>query len=169
MPVLFRPKINEVYETTAQWWGNQGQIQFIAHAITADGATRLAPIKAVGAGGGAGNHPDQLYWRDNSAQITAAIARLGARIIRIEIDCTLMPCTRGQNCCLYVVPQLVNQVRPNTTIRFFSHRDENMARGNENSKRYFDCQSNDGHAALERAYNANRDWCWAPYDGRHYA
>ncbi|WP_374086957.1 hypothetical protein [Methylomicrobium lacus] len=167
MPDLHRPKIAAIYNLTYNWWQNAGAINYVAHAITAaPAAFPLANSIAIAAGGGPNQHPDQQYWQGNMA---AAIAAAGgaAAIVRVEVDCTLMPCDGQFNGCLFRVPYLIRQAGlPNKPLRIFSHRDEGIG-GAGTSKRYFDCNSSDNNAALIAAHAANNGWSWTPWNGAY--
>ncbi len=167
---LRRPKIAAIYGVADDWWQNVGAINYIAHAITAAGTAHpLGNAIAIAAGGGgAANHPDQVYWRNqNNAQIAAGVlaAGGGAAVVRIEIDCTLMPCANNQNACVYRVPALING-KPGLAgkpLRIFSHRNEGGPGQVGSSNRVFDCVAGAGNAALLAAFNANRGWGWVPW------
>lgn len=157
---LARPKIAAIYNQVNGWWNNAGAIQYIAHAITAGpNAANLGAAIAVAAGGGPNQHPDQQYWQNAPAVIPG--------ILRIEIDCTLMPCDGQFNGCLYRVPYLLRQAGfANIPLRIFSHRDENMG-GNGSSKRVIYCNSSDNNATLTDAMARHDDWGWVPWAGAY--
>lgn len=165
-----RPQIPAIYNTVWDWYNQAGAIHYVAHAILqGPTANQLAAPLAIGAGnGGPQNHPDQQYWIQN-INITHNLQQivLGGNLIRVEIDCTLMPCNAAQVGCLFRVPHLIGV--NNVPLRIFSHRDE---RGGaqlytETSKRYLDCNSSDTNQALQTAYDANNGWRWDPWAGNY--
>lgn len=174
MPMLQRSKLATIYNVVNGWYANVGAIQYIAHGITAGGAAHaLGGALAIGAGGGgAANHPDQVYWsaaRDVAIAAGVAAAGGAAAIVRIEIDCTLTPCAGNAMSCVYRVPQLINGKAglAGKPLVIFSHRDEGMAGAGESTKRVFNCNAGDGNAALLAAYNNHRGWSWVPWAGNY--
>ena len=157
---LRRPKLAAIYNLTNGWWVNAGAIQYVAHGITAaHAAVNLGPVLAIAAGGGPNQHPDQQYWQGHAPPAGAA------GFVRIEIDCTLTPCTGQFDGCLYRVPYLLRQAGyANVPLRIFSHREEGMG-GGGSSKRYITCNSADQNAALTVAMNNHDDWGWVPWAG----
>ena len=158
MPLL-RPALPLINNVMSDWWQNHAGVSFIAHAVTATSVVPLGPEAQSGNGGTPPNHPDQVFWKRLSANRPAAAA-----VLRIEVDCTLMPCDgkKGNGCCLYVVPQkIVAAGYPNKPVRFFSHRDEQMGATPLQNKRMFHCNSSDKHDALDAAYNTHENWFWS--------
>jgi len=159
MPSLIRPKHPTVYAACANFWQG-GPVWFVAHIIRAGGGvTQIAGPSADGAGHPATSHPDQRYW--------AAIDALDlAHAVRIEIDCTLMPCREhGHNSCLYRVPRLIrDRGGAAIAVRFFSHRNENLGDSavQRDNKRYFNCATGMDNDALGDAYDGHGHWTWAP-------
>lgn len=77
--------------------------------------------------------------------------------VRIEIDCTLLPCSVGLHACLIQVPARIQALGiPNKPLRIFSHRNE-LAVRDYSDKRYFDCNSSNTPAQLATALT-NSDW-----------
>jgi hypothetical protein len=174
LPQLARPKIATIYNAVQNWYQHGGGVNYIAHAIIAGPqAIQLRPAtNAAGIGGSPGNHPDQLYWATPGgiliAAITNSIAAAGgvAAILRIEIDCTLMPCNVALNSCLNRVPLLIQAYGfAGIPLRIFSHRDEGVAGAGESSKRVIQTNSAAAVPALATAYAANADWSWIPWAG----
>jgi hypothetical protein len=153
MPLL-RPKQVTIYPLVHDWWNNAGGVDYVAHAVTATGVTRMGDVQS-GEGGTPTNHPDQVFWR--GANRTAWPAR--ATVVRIEIDCSLKPCSDAQNCCLLVVPRWLNDNGyANTRLRIFSHRYE----GGDamKNKRVFNCNTGGSEMALRAAFAADDNWFW---------
>jgi hypothetical protein len=177
MPQFSRPKIAAIYNVVSNWHHHGGGVNYVAHAITAGPtAHRLRAVQNVGGlGGTPSNHPDQLYWATTPggltiAAITNAINAAGGlgAIVRIEIDCTLMPCNVAANCCLLRVPALIqNYGFGAVPLRIFSHRDEGVGGGGESSKRMIQTTATAAAGALNAAYNANTDWAWTPWAGAY--
>jgi len=162
MPLL-RPKHPLIYGTVWGWWTNLGGVSYIAHAVTKANVVRLGAVQE-GTGGKPTNHPDQVFWRRAVNNPPAA-----ATVLRIEIDCSLMPCDTGDDCCLYKVPQLIVGVGPgydNMPLRIFSHRNEGMGPNELQNKRMFSCKSSDDKNALRAAYNQHQNWFWASLTDR---
>ncbi len=166
------PMGTDVYNTTADWYKNDGTIHYVAYAITErGGAVRIRPAEAGAAGSGSAlNHPDQMYWKAVSSDRIKTIVTQHGKILRVEIDCTLMPCAAGPVCCLIQVPRRITAIGlPGTPLRIFSHRDENLGRrtqpglgvvGSGNSKRYFDCNSSDAEKTLSDKMAGHTGWSW---------
>lgn len=159
--ILRRPKIPAIYNQVQGWWNNGGNIQYRAHAIIAGpAAISLGNTLAIAAGGGPAQHPDQQYW------LNAVAAPHGT--IRIEIDCTLMPCGTEFNGCLFQVPRLMRQAGfANIDLRIFSHRDEGLGGNVSSSKRYIACNSSDNNGLLIEAMNEQDGWGWVPWVGTY--
>lgn len=167
MPVRHRPKLATIYNLVNEWWRNAGGVDFVAHAITAGPAAHL--LAAVthtdgNAGGQPYNHPDQAFWRQNG--IANAINNAGGAgaILRVEVDCSLMPCSAGNHCCLYLVPHAIQQILPGKAIRMYSHRLE-IAQAGVHSKRLIRCNANDTRHVLDQAGINTEGWSWAPWAG----
>jgi hypothetical protein len=136
--VIKRLKVQPIYDTVGGWWENKGGVYYVAHAILANGTIRQL-YKPVSTEKGntsksTSEHPDQKYWTHR--EMDKVLAEVAKDIVRIEIDCSLMPCD-GQNGCLTTVPRLVGNLlknREDTKLRIFSHRFETPT-GN---KEYFD-------------------------------
>jgi len=168
---LLRPKQPAIYATVADWWSNTGGVTYIAHAVTNAGVFALGPI-TEGTGGTPTNHPDQAFWRTaNSATWPPA-----ASVLRIEIDCSLMPCN-GQGGCLYAVPDRIKSIAggkyKDTPLRIFSHRNEAVGATQMQNKRVIRCKATDAKTTLDQAYNAHENWFWVStndprVDGREY-
>lgn len=163
---LRRGKHPTIYGTVANWYDNIVGVSYIAHLILTDGTAVPFLNNAVQGNGNQNfpaNHPDQQFWTGHQAAIQTVINNNYQNLLRIEIDCSLMPCTGGGS-CLMRVPALIqafNHIN-GAAIRIFSHRDENMG-GAASSKRYVECVSTDGHAACTAAYNLHDGWGWVPY------
>ena len=174
MPQQSRPKHPTIYPTVQDWYTNTGGVRYVAHAITAGTPPVARQLRTPQTGGAPGaspaSHPDQVYWSTSQyldAAIQNTITQAGgvAAILRIEIDCSLMPCSTQNTSCLYQVPRLINRYGfTNVPLRIYSHRDEAMGGGNASSKRVIICRSGDNNTALLAAYNANTDWSWAPWN-----
>jgi len=172
MPMLPRAKNAVIYPVVNEWWKNDGGVHYVAHAITAAGVAHALGEVVTGGQPGAStsSHPDQVYWSRNT-KITAGIQASGgaAAIVRIEIDCSLTPCSNSQTSCVYRVPELIRgfaglQDKP---LLIYSHRDEGMApkprpgQPQESTKRVIQCRSSDDRVKLLAAYNNHSGWSWA--------
>jgi hypothetical protein len=166
MPPLSRPKFQALYDRVKDWHESDGDIHYVAHAITT-GPNRVVLIAAEtaeGSGGSAGNHPDQKYWKTFKATSGA----LPARTIRIDIDCTLLPCDPAPQGCLYQVPILIrNAGIANMPLRIFSHRNEFPPKNAQSSKRYFECNSSDTNQTLLTQFKEHAGWGWVPWNGNY--
>jgi hypothetical protein len=160
LPALQRARILEIYKLVSDWSGNSGEILYVAHAITANGAFCLGDPPEQDTRKSAKFHPDQRYW-DKKVQARIDAAGGVRAIVRIEIDCTLTPCT-GLGGCFWTVPSLVQKTTGlSVDLRIFSHRDEGMGKNDNMPKRYFECRSSDTHGDLEPKYERNGGWDWA--------
>src|SRR5262249_58587924 len=111
MPRFRRPKVPAIYDLVWDWYENDGGVKYVAHAITIAPVVRKLHDELTGDDGGSPqNHPDHRYWDVRYlTAINNAITAAGgvAAIRRIEIDCSLMPCTRKPFGCIFRVPHLL--------------------------------------------------------------
>ena len=152
---MVRPKQALLYQTVGNWWQNQqgGGVHYVAHAVTAGNVVALGPVRAEIGGGTPANHPDQQFWA-HANQVHWPPA---ANVLRVEIDCSLMPCVKDQGACLFTVPNwLRNNYLANTPLRVFSHRNEGMGVNAGQNKRVILCNTGDANAALQAAFNAHQ-------------
>ena len=163
---LRRTKRLDIYNTVGGFY--QGPVQYAAHAILNDGTAILLrnPVQGQGNQNFPTHHPDQQYWA-NFVHITAQIGGNAANIRRIEIDCSLMPCTVAGG-CLFRVPALIRDLYANerlndVALRIFSARCEipaaNLPAGDKSDHRYFDTRTATGHD-VQADYNNHRGWGW---------
>jgi hypothetical protein len=160
----------DIYTTVGDWWQDV-DVPYVAHAFLDNGVIlRLRNVLRLPANNSAASHPDQQYWRtitQNGASRVQSIWNIvnpvRDNIIRIDIDCKLMPCATANTSCLYQVPAFINNLYGlnNVPLRMFSHADENMG-GAGTSKRVVQCRSGVPGADLLAAYNDHDGWSWAP-------
>jgi hypothetical protein len=164
---LIRPKHPVVYTAVSDWWRNTGGVRYIAHVVTQTQVIAFGPENTGTSGGSPSNHPDQQFWQQNRA----GAAFTAANKVRVEIDCSLMPCNTADTSCLYKVPQFLTQLGlTNVVMLVFSHRDENVGDakmekgGMRDNKRVFRCNSADtDKTALQAAYSSHEPWTWSSY------
>jgi hypothetical protein len=164
MPADFSRTKQPIYAVTADYSKNTGAIEYIAHLILTN--NRVVAIgKAVdGSGSGATNHPDQKFWRDSAKALTDVLSKAGANardIVRVEIDCTLLPC-EGTNGCTTTVPALMkSKGYDGLSVRVFSHRAESAPRTGVLPSRYYDFTVGARNDALQAARVDTGGWSWA--------
>lgn len=164
---LKRAKRRDIYDVTRDFYMG-GNVRYVAHAVLENGtAILLRPTLTSTVGRNAFSHPDQEYWRTGVVAITNAIRNHSQDVKRIEIDCTLMPCT-GQNGCTDNVPSLICKNYPmlrDKALRVFSHRGEfpttDPSQPVECTKRYFDTTVSKGTNHVI-SYNGHKGWGWVP-------
>jgi len=159
-----------IHTTVADWWQDV-DVPYVAHAFLNNGVIlRVRDVLRLTANNSAASHPDQQYWRaitQNGASRVQSVWNIvnpvRANIIRIDIDCKLMPCATANTSCLYQVPAFINNLYGlnNMPLRIFSHADENMG-GGGSSKRVVLCMSGATSGNLLTAYNNHDGWGWAP-------
>lgn len=163
---ITRPKNDLIQRATSDFQKNVGEIEYIAHLVLS--RNRAFPIgKATqSSGSGASNHPDQVFWNKQAKALKDVLAKaeaIDAEILRVEIDCTLMPC-EGTNGCTTTVPALMKGLGyTGLKVRVFSHRDERGAKEQnrgEKPSRYFDFVVGDRTNALEDARGDTGGWAW---------
>ena len=164
--VLVRPKHPKIYPAVEGFWNNNGGVVYIAHVITKTDVFPLGPVMAsTGSSRAASAHPDQMYWSRN----LPAAALNAPNKVRIEIDCSLLPCDSDNKSCLFRVPQLLTEAGfVDIPMLVFSHRDESVGSsrmeqgGMRDNKRHFLCKSSTRDLqALKVAYAAHEAWTWS--------
>jgi hypothetical protein len=164
-----RPKQEPVYATTANFY-DEGNVRYVAHAITANSAIPLGKVVQNERKESVTelDHPDRLFWSGTHPYslndlIKANKIRSAADLLRIEIDCTLMPCDAEWSGCLFKVPNEIKAYGyPGTLeLRIFSHRSEGLAAKTGSTKRYITCKVDASREDLKKAYANNEDWSWA--------
>lgn len=184
---FLRPKHPGIYPAVWKYFEKSSELPYIAHAIIAGGPGAAPTVvrlreESTGTSGGSNpsNHPDQLYWATANTKNTNPMAIPGianalsgkvvgnaaGNILRIEIDCPLLPCAQDKSkSCLYLVPKLIEKYYlTKVPLRIFSHRAENYANNpSESDKRVFNCNSGDNNTALEAAFNDHGDWSWTSW------
>jgi hypothetical protein len=164
----------DIHDLVEDWWQDV-EISYVAHAFLRNGEiVRLRPKISARANNSPASHPDQAYWRNldkNKARAVPAILNavdsIRANVVRIEIDCKLMPCNERQTGCLYQVPALMVKYYKLSGIplRIFSHADEHMGgsgTGHPSTKRVITCTTGDTEGALTIAYSNHDGWGWVP-------
>lgn len=168
--VLIRPKHPKIYPLVEQFWNNAGGVLYIAHVITKTDVFSLGSVMASGGNNrAASSHPDQTYW---ARKLPMAALNAKGRI-RVEIDCSLLPCDSDNRSCLVKVPQLLTEAGFNDIpMLIFSHRDETVGSspmqngGMRDNKRHFVCKSSTRSLdELKRAYGEHRPWTWSSATG----
>lgn len=164
--VLVRPKHPDIYPAVDDFWSNNGGVFYIAHVITKTAVFSLGPaMTSAGNSRSASAHPDQTYWARN-LPVAAVNA---ANKVRIEIDCSLLPCDADNRSCLFRVPQFLTENGfIDIPMLVFSHRDESVGSskmekgGMRDNKRHFLCRSSARDLpALKTAYAAHKAWTWS--------
>jgi hypothetical protein len=164
-----------IYTLTQNWYQTT-QVGYVAHAFLNNGGiVCLRPVVSAAASNSPASHPDQSYWRvlvQNQAPqavtaVTNSVNAIRPNIVRIDIDCKLMPCNGQYAGCLYQVPAFMAQYYGlnGVPLRIFSHANENMGgggTGNTSSKRVIACTVGDANATLTNAYNNHDGWGWVP-------
>jgi len=155
-----RPRTNGIWKVVADF-DKKGAVYYIAHFITDEQpttqATMLGNVESDG-GSKPQSHPDQQYWTKYNIKIRNKFDAATTTPIRIEIDCSLLPCGVPQG-CLFVVPKLVREAgMPNMPLRIFSHRSETASA----KKYYFDCNSSDSADVLIKKLENPCEWDWTP-------
>ncbi|WP_369928765.1 hypothetical protein [Xanthomonas sp. NCPPB 2632] len=159
-----RPKQTSLYGEVADYTRNDGSIHYIAHLILSGGRVAVIGPVAEGSGKGASNHPDQVFWRSPRCVLTEVLRRASAKpadIVRVEIDCTLMPC-EGTNGCTTTVPALMRTAGyDGLSVRVFSHRSEIAPSEGVKPARYYDFTVGARNTVLEAARADTGGWSWA--------
>ena len=163
-----RPKQQTIYGTTQTFY-KQGDVRYVAHAITANSAIALGKVQqnVRKENTTEEDHPDRIFWSGNHPSsladlLSAKSIRNAADLVRIEIDCSLMPCDAEPSGCLFKVPKIIEGLGypQGLPVYMFSHRDEDQASDGESTKRVIKCKLGDSADALRKAYAANEDWSW---------
>ena len=160
---FMRKKTPHVYASCNDFW-QKGPVRFIAHAVYS--LEKFVPLgKEVQADGGSQspkNHPDQVFW-DRVKSIPTA------DLVRIDIDCTLMPCDKDLTSCLAVIPNKIYKLtNRHVTVRFYSHRDEGLGVNSVESKRFFEVETDMSFQELLKCYNDHRYWKWADVNAEQF-
>lgn len=165
-PVFSRPRQEAVQSETSDFAKNTGAIEYVAHILLSRNRVLKIGKPVESSDSGATNHPDQKFWRGVRTKYKDFLAEKGiaeAEVLRVEIDCTLMPC-EGSNGCTTTVPKLMSDLGyGGVRVRVYSHRDERGAKqrdANELPGRYFDFTVGDRTGPLEDARGQNGGWSW---------
>jgi hypothetical protein len=158
-----RPKQDPVYGEVADYTKNDGSIHYVAHLILSGGRVTAIGKPVEGSGSGASNHPDQAFWKKSARDLADVLARARAQaadIVRVEIDCTLLPC-EGTNGCTTTVPALMKSAGyDGLSVRVFSHRSEIAPSPGVKPARYYDFTVGARNTALEAARVDTGGWSW---------
>jgi hypothetical protein len=163
----------------ATGWYESTEIPYVAHAYLRNNTiVQLAPPLYGTAGNKSRScdHPDQHYWLryhgdltpTANAAVKATIDRVGLEnIISVDIDCKLLPCSTGHNCCVYAVPAFMAAKHglKSIPLRIFSHANEQLGgggTGHTSSKRVILCNTGQTQPDLMNAYNHHDGWGWVP-------
>jgi hypothetical protein len=164
-PDIKRPIVAAIQTSTADFADNTGEIQYVAHLLLSRNRAVRIGRAVAGSGKGASNHPDQQFWRSAGGyrDLLKANGLQDAEVLRVEIDCTLLPC-EGDNGCTRTVPAMMKELGyGGVNVRVYSHRDERGAdqqQANASPHRYFDFIVGDRHDALDRARANDGGWAW---------
>jgi hypothetical protein len=166
MPADYSRTKQPIYAVTADYSKNTGAVEYIAHLILTN--NRVVAIgKAIsGSGSGAINHPDQKFWRESAKTLTVVLgkatpAATARDIVRVEIDCTLLPC-EGPGGCTTSVSALMKAVGyDGLSVRVFSHRNESAPRTGYLPSRYYDFTVGARNEVLQAARVDTGGWSWA--------
>lgn len=160
-----RPK-QPIYAVTADFSKNTGAIEYIAHLILTN--NRVVAIgKAIqGSGSGASNHPDQKFWSESAKILDVVLAKptpvaTARDIVRVEIDCTLLPCEGTKGCTTAVSTLMDRKGYKGLSVRVFSHRNESAPRTGYLPARYYDFTVGDRNELLQAARVDTGGWSWA--------
>lgn len=167
MPADYSRTNATIKTATTGYSENTGSIEYIAHLILTNDRVIAIGKEVDGSGSGASNHPDQKFWRESAKTLTEVLSRAkpraatAAEIVRVEIDCTLLPC-EGTNGCTTTVPALMKAAGyAGLAVRVFSHRSEMAPRKGVLPSRYYDFTVGDRNDALQRARVDTGGWSWA--------
>ena len=166
MPANYsRPK-QPIYAVTADYSKNTGAVEYIAHLILADSRVVAIGNAVAGSGSGASNHPDQKFWKESAKPLRDVLAKptpaaTARDIVRVEIDCTLLPC-EGTGGCTTAVSALMKAIGyDGLSVRVFSHRNESAPRTGYLPSRYYDFTVGARNEVLQAARVDTGGWSWA--------
>ena len=166
MPADYSRTNDTIKSATTGYSENTGSIEYIAHLILTNNRVIAIGRAVEGSGSGASNHPDQQFWRSakSPADVLARVkpkAATASDIVRVEIDCTLLPC-EGTNGCTTTVPALMKAAGyDGLAVRVFSHRSEMAPQKGVLPARYYDLTVGSRNDALQRARVDTGGWSWA--------
>lgn len=166
MPANYsRPK-QPIYAVTADYSKNTGAVEYIAHLILADSRVVAIGKAVAGSGSGASNHPDQKFWKESAKPLRDVLAKptpaaTARDIVRVEIDCTLLPC-EGTGGCTTAVSALMKAIGyDGLSVRVLSHRNESAPRTGYLPSRYYDFTVGARNEVLQAARVDTGGWSWA--------